>query len=205
MPTSRTKIRPKPRAKKQSYDASDLLLMEMKQIHSAESQLMRALPRLARKIESERIASMIDGRLEECERITQDIDEMGESPGRKKNIVAEALIEDAREHAQETEPGPALDAIVITALQKTEHYCIAAWGTVKALAAALGQDNIVKVMERALDEGKAFDRELSQLAQTDVTPALVRADKPEDAGDSLDEEGSENPRKGRASASRATV
>jgi ferritin-like metal-binding protein YciE len=90
-------------------------------------------------------------------RIIKDIesvlDELETSPGRKKNVAAEGLINDAREHVQEIEGGPALDAVLIAGMQKTEHYCMAAWGTAKALATAVGQKNAVRAMDRALKEG----------------------------------------------------
>ena len=85
----------------------------------------------------------------------------------------EGLISDAREHVQEIEAVPALDTVLIGAVQKTEHYCMAAWGTVKALGEALGQKEIARAMERALKEGKRYDEELTQLAESEVTPALL--------------------------------
>jgi hypothetical protein len=102
-------------------------------------------------------------------------EELEESPGRKKNVAAEGLSNDAREHVQEIEEGPALDAVLIGAMQKTEHYCIAAWGTAKSLAQAMEQKTALKTMERALKEGKALDEQLTELAENEVTPALLSA------------------------------
>src|SRR5438105_859219 len=80
--------------------------------------------------QSEELREMLDQRLEEGERILQDLDaafdELEESPGRKRNVAAEGLINNAREHAQEIAAGPARDAVLIDGVQKTEHYCIAA-------------------------------------------------------------------------------
>jgi ferritin-like metal-binding protein YciE len=110
---------------------------------------------------------------------------MEESPGRKKNVAAEGLINDAREHVQEIAPGPALDAVLIAAIQKTEHYCIAAWGTAKSLGQATGQKTVVSSMERALKEGKALDEQLTQLAEQEITPALLTGESDEEEeGDS---------------------
>jgi ferritin-like metal-binding protein YciE len=140
-----TKRRSSGRPGKQSPDATELLVLELQEIHSAESQLSRVLPRLAKALESEELGTLMDERLAEGERIIKEIeavfDEIEKSPGRKKNVAAEGLINDAREHVQEIEAGPALDAVLIGAIQKTEHYCIAAWGTAKALAQAVGQTN----------------------------------------------------------------
>jgi ferritin-like metal-binding protein YciE len=167
------------RSGKESPDATELLTLELQEIHSAENQLSRVLPRLAKALDSEKLGALMDERLAEGERIIKDIevvfDEMDESPGRKKNVAAEGLINDAREHVQEIEAGPALDAVLIGALQKTEHYCIAAWGTAKALAQAVGQKTATRAMERALKEGGPFDERLTKLAAEEITPALLAA------------------------------
>jgi ferritin-like metal-binding protein YciE len=165
------------RSKKQSPDGTELLVLELQEIHSAETQLSRMLPRLVKAAESEKLQTMLQQRLEQGERLLEEVDsgleEMEESPGRKKNVAAEGLINDAREHVQEIQQGPALDAVLIASIQKTEHYCIAAWGTARSLAEALGQKTVVRSMERALKEGKAMDEQLTQLAESQITPALL--------------------------------
>jgi ferritin-like metal-binding protein YciE len=166
------------RSSKESPDGSELLVLELQEIHSAENQLSRILPRLAKAAESATLQKMLEERLAEGERLLKDVetglDELEASPGRKKNVAAEGLVNDAREHVQEIAAGPALDAVLIGALQKTEHYCIAAWGTVRALGQALGQKDIARAMERALKEGKAYDERLTELAEQEVTPGLLQ-------------------------------
>src|SRR4051812_6907263 len=92
----------KSRSKKQSPDSSELLVMELQQIHSAESQLMRMLPRLAKAVQSDKFREMIEQRQEQGEALLEQLedvfDEMEQSPGRKRNVAAEGLINDAREH-----------------------------------------------------------------------------------------------------------
>jgi ferritin-like metal-binding protein YciE len=189
------------RSKKESPDGQELLVLELQEIHSAESQLARVLPRLARAAQSEKLREMFEQRQEEGERIIEGIEasfeELEESPGRKKNVAAEGLINDAREHVQELEEGPALDAVLIGAMQKTEHYCIAAWGTAKALARAMEQKTALKTMERALKEGKTLDEQLTALAETEVTPALL-------SGESVDEANSEGQTRRKSSERAAT-
>jgi ferritin-like metal-binding protein YciE len=141
---------------------------------------------------------MIETRVSQGDRLIEELDaafeEMEESPGRKKNVAAEGLINDAREHVQEIERGPALDAVLIAALQKTEHYCIAAWGTARSMAQSVGRKNVVTMMERALKEGGQLDRELTRLAEEEVNPALVESGtEDEDAS-----ENEEREEKGRA-------
>ncbi len=188
------------RTKKESPDGSEILVQELREIHSAESQLSRVLPRLAKAAESETLREKLEERLEQGERLIQEVETclegMDESPGRKKNVAAEGLINDVREHVQEIEAGPALDAVLIGAIQKTEHYCIAAWGTVKALGEALGQKEIARAMERALKEGRQYDEELTQLAESEVTPALLAQASEEDEG----EEAQSTRRSGRSRA-----
>ena len=188
---SSSKSKSSSRARKEAPDASELLVLELQEIHSAESQLARVLPRLSKAVESEKLRQMLDRRLSEGERVLEEVDaaleQMEVSPGRKKNIAAEGLINDAREHVLEIEAGPALDAVLVAALQKTEHYCIAAWGTARSLAEATGQKSAAKAMERALQDGKRLDEQQTQLAESELTPALLSFGEIEEGED---EEGS---------------
>lgn len=180
------------RSQKESLDGTELLILELQEIHSAENQLSRVLPRIAKAANSDSLRQMLENRLTEGEKILKDVDsaleELEQSPGRKKNVAAEGLINDMREHVQEIETGPALDSVLIGAVQKTEHYCIAAWGTARALAQATGQKTVVKAMERALKEGKDVDQQLTELAEKEVTPALL-SQAPEEEEEQEEETG----------------
>lgn len=175
------------RPQKDSPDGRELLVLELQEIHSAESQLSRVLPKMAKAAETETLRQLLEQRQERGERLISEIDsaleEMDASPGRKKNVAAEGLVNDVREHVQEIEAGPALDAVLIGAMQKTEHYCIGAWGTAKSLAHALEEESVVEAMERAIEEGKSFDEQLTQLAENEVTPALLSQE-----GEEMEEE-----------------
>jgi ferritin-like metal-binding protein YciE len=175
-------------SRKEAPDGTQLLVLELQEIHSAETQLARVLPRVVKSVESENLRKFLELRLEQGERLIGELEaaleELDESPGRKKNVAAEGLINDVREHLQEIEQGPALDAVVIAAIQKTEHYCVAAWGTAKSLGQALGQKAVVRSMERALKEGKSLDEELTQLAEGEVTPAILSQGSDEEEADS---------------------
>ncbi|HEU4625860.1 MAG TPA: DUF892 family protein [Steroidobacteraceae bacterium] len=180
------------RSRKRSPDCNELLVLELQEIHSAETQLSRALPRLTKAVQSEQLQEMVERRQEEGERVLEEVasalEEMDESPGRRKNSAAEGLINSAREHTQEIQPGPALDAVLIGAIQKTEHYCIAAWGTARSLAQTAGERTAVKAMERALKEGKRYDEELTELAESEIHPQLM----PQEASE--EEEEMQQPR-----------
>jgi ferritin-like metal-binding protein YciE len=163
---------------KHSPDGNELLVLELQEIHGAETQLARVLPRLMKAVESDELREQLEERLSQGERLVQEIEaaleEMDETPGRKKNIAAEGLINDMREHVQEIEAGPALDAVLLAAIQKTEHYCIAAWGTAKSLAASCEEDSVVSAMDRVLQEGKSMDEKLTQIAEQKINPLLMQ-------------------------------
>jgi ferritin-like metal-binding protein YciE len=95
--------RPNKARKQESLGGTELLVLELQEIHSAENQLARNLPRLVKAVESEKLQQMLELRLEQGTQLIQDIesalDEMEQSPGRKKNVAAEGLINDAREAA----------------------------------------------------------------------------------------------------------
>jgi len=194
------------RRSKESPTASELLVLELQSIHSAESQLARALPRLNETVDSDTLREMLEQRLSEGEQVIADVEsaleELDESPGRKKNAAAEGLINDAREHTQEIEAGPALDAVLIAAVQKTEHYCIAAWGTARSLAEATEQTDAAKAMERAIKEGKKFDEQLTELAEGEITPALLEGAEEDVEDDSEDEEAQSGRGRARSSSGR---
>ena len=192
------------RTRKESVDGNELLVLELQEIHSAESQLARTLPRLAKAVDSEELRSSIEERLSQGDRLITEIEsaleEMDESPGRRKNVAAEGLISDARERVQEIETGPALDAVLISSLQKTEHYCIAAWGTARSLATSAGQSEAAKCMERAIKEGTQVDERLTRLAEEKINPQLFGEESEE--GAQSDEEGAPPRSSGRGSNGR---
>ncbi|MGD9614438.1 MAG: ferritin-like domain-containing protein [Alphaproteobacteria bacterium] len=176
--------------------AEDLLILELKQIHSAERQLSRALPRLARQADSDRLREMLERRREQgaglIDRIEDALEEMQATKARQKNVIAEALIEDINEHLDTIEDDALIDAFVLAAVQKTEHYCIAAWGTAAALARLVEEDEIVQTMEQALDEGKRFDEEMTKLAEEEVNPRMIEGENKEGEEDGeLEEEDGE--------------
>lgn len=183
---------------------TEFLTDQLRDIYSAEKQLSKALPKLNKRISHEAVKSAIQQRIEEGGRLIEELEEifseMDEKPGRKKCEAMEGLIEEANTHAEEIEDENILDAAMIGAAQKVEHYCIAAWGTAKATAQALEQERAVEAMERALEEGKRYDEELNQIAESEVNPSMLMADD-EDMED--EEEKTKAPSRGRQSQGRA--
>jgi ferritin-like metal-binding protein YciE len=188
---------------------ADLLTQEVKEIHSAERQLSRAMPKLAKAVSSQRLREMLEKRREQgatlIESIDEALEELGTTRARKKNDAIEGLIEDANQHVEEISDKKMLDAALIGAVQKIEHYCIAAWGTVASMGRLFEQQKVVEAMERALDEGKRFDQEMTQLAETEVNPAMLRQDEEGDgeeaeSGEETGEEGQEEKGGGKGSS-----
>jgi ferritin-like metal-binding protein YciE len=190
-------------------DGAELLALELQQIQSAESQLSSVLPSLAEAVESEQLRELLELREKQGERILGELaaafGELEEDPPKKKNVAAEGLIEAAQEHIRELEEGPALDAALIAGIQKVEHYCIAAWGTARSLAEATGHKTTVLAMEQELKDGRSLDEKLTELAEKEITPALL-SEGVEDEGSEDEEvgeqEGKQAGRKGGGSGSR---
>ena len=180
--------------------AQDILVTELKEIHSAERQFSRAQPKLSRAISSQALKDKLQARREQGAGIIEELDsifdEMGVTKARPKNVAAEGLIEDMNEHLQEIDNPALLDAVLLGAVQKLQHYCIAAWGTTAALGRLLDQPAVVTLMERVLEEGKRDDQELTELAESEVNPAMIAGEdgQSSEEQDELDEEAPSKPK-----------
>ncbi len=203
---TRKKIEQRSKRRSQAHheppSGSEMLTLELQEIYSAENQLARMAPRFVKAAESESLQQCLERRMESGAQLIEDIDnafeEMEQSPGRKKNVAAQGLLDDLREHVQEIPAGAARDAVLIAGLQKTEHYCIAAWGTARTLAQATGIDAVTKSMSRALDEGKDLDRQLTELAEQEILPELLADENAEDVAEEESEDEEERtPRRSR--------
>jgi ferritin-like metal-binding protein YciE len=173
----------------------DLLTQELKEIYSAERQLSRAIPKLAKTVQSQRLREMLERRREQggtlIEAIDEALEEIGTTKSRPKNPAMEGILEDVNEHVDEIKDEAMLDAALLASIQKIEHYCIAAWGTAKSMGNLLGQEKVVEAMERALEEGKRYDEEMTQLAETEVNPAMQGKVAGEQEAEEEEEEGDE--------------
>ena len=149
----------------------DLLIEELKDLYSAETQLTKALPRLAKAAQSEELQNAFEAHLEETKehvaRIEQVMKTLGESPKGKKCKAMEGLIEEGKEVMEEFDEDT-LDAGLIGAAQKVEHYEIAAYGTARAHAQLLGYTKAARLLQQTLDEEGRTDKKLSQLAESIV-------------------------------------
>lgn len=149
-------------------DLKDLFVDELKDIHSAETQLVKALPKMAKAATSEELSGGFEKHLEQTKghvtRLEQIFDALDEKPTGKKCLGMEGLIKEGGEAAGEDYADEIKDQALIGAAQRVEHYEIAAYGTVCALAEKLGEDKAVRLLNQTLQEEKDTDRKLSELA-----------------------------------------
>ena len=162
----------------------DLFVHLLKDLYSAEKQITRALPKLAKAVEDEDLAEALETHLEETkgqvERLERIFEDLDVSPGRKKCVGMEGLLEEGSELVAE-DPEPAvLDAGVIASAQKVEHYEIASYGTAVEWARVLGNAKAEKLLQETLDEEYEADKKLTAVAESSVNRlATVQSDEDE--------------------------
>ncbi|MFL6587496.1 MAG: ferritin-like domain-containing protein [Luteimonas sp.] len=148
----------------------DLFIHELSDTHSAERQMAKQLPRLARAADNPDLAAAFEAHLEETnlqiERLDQVVELLGIRLKRIKCAAMEGLVEESKEVIDSIEKGPLRDAALIGGAQKVEHYEIAAYGTLCALAKQLGHDDAIKLLKTTLDEEKSTDEKLTMLAES---------------------------------------
>jgi ferritin-like metal-binding protein YciE len=149
-------------------ELQELYIDELKDIYSAETQLVKALPKMARASSSEELKEGFEEHLEQTKghvsRLEKIFKALGEKPTGKKCMGMEGLIKEGGEAAEEDYEGDTKDQALIGAAQRVEHYEIAAYGTVRAMAEKLGHDEAVKLLEQTLQEEKDTDVKLSELS-----------------------------------------
>jgi len=147
----------------------ELYVDELKDLYSAESQLVKALPKLAKAAASEELRAGFEEHLEQTkghvQRLEQIFEMLDESPKGKKCKGMEGLIEEGSEIMKEDFEDALLDAALIGAAQRVEHYEIAAYGTVRAFAEELGESEHASLLAETLEEEKETDEKLTELAK----------------------------------------
>lgn len=160
-----------------------LLTDELKDLYSAENQLIKALPKMAKNANTDELRKAFEEHLEQTrehvQRIERICDDLGVSPKGKKCVGMEGLIEEGKEIMTEAEDPGVMEAGMIGAAQKVEHYEIAGYGTASAHARQLGFNSAVTLLEKTLEEEKLTDEKLTKLAKNQVN---VQAAMNEDYG-----------------------
>jgi ferritin-like metal-binding protein YciE len=151
---------------------SDLFIHSLSDIYSAEKQMTKSLPKLARAATNPDLSAAFLTHLEETRGQIERLDQVVESCEirlkRVKCVAMEGLVEEGQELIDSVERGPVLDAGLIGAAQKVEHYEIAAYGAIIALAKQLGETHAVTLLLQTLKEEKATDEKLSLLAEEEA-------------------------------------
>ena len=156
----------------------ELLVDELKDLYSAENQIIKALPRMAKAATSPELRRAFERHLEETRRQVERLDEIGEELEMKmtgkKCKGMEGLIAEGREHMEELDEEN-MDAGLIGDAQKIEHYEIAAYGTARTHAELLGLRRVAKLLQQTLDEEGATDKKLTALAESVANVEAVQS------------------------------
>ena len=157
----------------------DLFAHELSDIYSAEKQLSKALPRLSRAAHNPELVQAFDKHLEETrgqiDRIDTMVEQLDIRLERIKCQGMEGLVDEVREIIETVQQGALRDTALIAGAQKAEHYEIAAYGTLCALAKQLGHQDAAELLEQTLQEEKATDRKLTELAERSSNQQAAQA------------------------------
>ena len=154
-----------------------LYISELRDLYSAENQLLKALPKMAKGASSDELKQAFEDHLQETEghveRLDEIFEELDESPKGKTCHAMKGLVEEGSEILEEEGEESVLDAGIIAAAQKVEHYEIASYGTVRTFAELLGEKEAAKLLQQTLDEEGAADEKLNELADGIVNPEAL--------------------------------
>ena len=158
----------------------DLLVEELKDLYSAENQLVKALPKMAKTATSDELREAFQTHLQQTQvqvqRLEQIGKKLGESMKGKKCKAMEGLVEEGKEIMEEDMEPAILDLALIGAAQKVEHYEIAGYGTARTLAEISGEDQVAKILQETLDEEGETDKLLTEIAMELNLEAAATAD-----------------------------
>ena len=173
----------------------DLMIHQLRDIYSAEKQLVQALPKMARNATSEELQNAFRSHLQETEehvsRLEQGFEMLGVTGRGMKCKAMEGLIEEGAELLEEEVAPAVLDAALIAAAQRIEHYEIAAYGTVCEYARSMGHDELLSLLDSTLAEEKQADETLTSLAETGINALAEEMGEEEEGSKEDAEEGSE--------------
>jgi ferritin-like metal-binding protein YciE len=162
------------------YSLQDLYVNELKDLYSAENQLVKALPKMAKAASTPELKAAIEEHLEvtrgHVERLEKIFEGFGISPKGKKCKAMEGLVEEGKEVMEENGEHPVTDAALIAAAQRVEHYEIAGYGTVRTFANLLGYGEAADLLQATLDEESEADQKLTELAKTVINIEAVESD-----------------------------
>jgi ferritin-like metal-binding protein YciE len=149
-----------------------LFVEELRDLYSAENQLVKALPKMAKRASSEELKQAFEEHLELTREHVERLDEIFENLGKpakgKTCKGMKGLIEEGAEVLEEHGEASVIDAALIAAAQKVEHYEIATYGTARTWAEMLDQDEAVDLLQQTLDEESETDEKLTEIAESTI-------------------------------------
>jgi ferritin-like metal-binding protein YciE len=173
----------------------ELYIDELRDLYDAESRLVKALPKMAKAATSEQLRAGIEEHLEQTrghvDRLEEIFESLKEKPTGKTCAGMAGLVKEGKEIMDEDFEGEVMDAALISAAQRVEHYEIAAYGCVKTWAGLLGEEQAGALLEKTLQEEKETDRKLTELAEQINIEAKAQGEEEEEEADE------ESPRKAR--------
>ncbi len=153
-----------------SKTLQDLYVDELKDLYSAENQLIHALPKMVKAAQSSELRDAFSSHLAQTEEHAQRIEKiataLGISAKGKKCVGMEGAINEGKEVMEEEFEEGVMDTALIAAAQRVEHYEMAGYGCARAMAETLGYPDAVKLLQQTLDEEKEADEKLTQIAGT---------------------------------------
>jgi ferritin-like metal-binding protein YciE len=148
----------------------DLFVEELRDLYSAEKQITKALPKMAKAASSNELRQAFESHLEETSghvgRLEKIFNTLEKSSRGKTCEGMKGLLSEGAELIKEIGKGDVLDAGLISAAQRVEHYEMAGYGSVRAYAELLGNSGVVDLLQATLDEEKAADKKLTQISKT---------------------------------------
>lgn len=159
----------------------DLYLEELRDLYNAENQLLKALPRMAKAATAPELKAAFTEHLAvtqgQVERLDRIFAQLGEKATGKKCKAMEGLIAEGKEVMEEDGEPAVIDAALIGAAQRVEHYEMAGYGTVRTFARVLGYTAAEKLLQKTLDEEGEADQTLTELAETVINPEAEEAEE----------------------------
>lgn len=157
-----------------------LYVEELRDLYNAEQQILKALPKMAKAASSSNLQKGFQEHLQQTksqvERLDQIFTDLGMSPKGKKCEAMEGLLKEGAELLEAKAEPSVLDAALIAAAQRVEHYEIAGYGCVRTYAKLLGYGEATKLLQQTLDEEKRTDEKLTELAVGSINSEAVEPD-----------------------------
>ena len=189
----------------ESKTLHDAFLDELRDVYDAEKQIIKALPKIIKTVSSEDLREGLEQHLEETKaqvyRLEQVFEQLDEKPRGKHCDGMAGILDEGKKMMEEDLDDPALDAALIGGCQRVEHYEIAAYGTLVSWARAMGHNEAADLLQETLDEEKAADEKLTQVAEAGLNQAAAGFAHPDD--EDQDEEAEDDRSTRRSTPQRA--